>query len=373
MSAWVSIVKCSNYLPSIVQEATRKTIDLLGGIICFIKPGSRVLVKPNLLMGIDPEHGVTTHPEVVRAVIRILKEINCKVFLGDSPSVWGDEIENIDRVYDITGMKLVCAEEGVELVRFNQRRMRQKFPLTSWLDDCDYLVNIPKFKTHNLTTLTGAIKNLFGLVPGTYKMELHKDYFRPQSFAGILVDIYREVRPSLNIIDGIIAMEGDGPATGGKLRSLNLVLAGQDAVAVDAVMARIMGIEPQDVLTTKEAALRGLGLADTKRITCLGEKLEDLKIKPFLLPVPSLLERKIPRPVIGLAMRLIKYYPCIERDNCVACATCIKACPKKAISISEGRILFDYSRCISCFCCHEACPHSAIKIRKSLLAKMIGL
>ncbi|MBM3250027.1 MAG: DUF362 domain-containing protein [Candidatus Omnitrophica bacterium] len=373
MNAQVSLVRCQNYAPSFVQGSVRKATDLLGGITGIIKPASRVLLKPNLLMGIEPERGVTTHPEVVRQVIRLLKEIDCKVLVGDSPSVWGDEIENIDRVYDLTGMKRLCAEEGVELVRFSRRRIRRKFPLTAWLDECDHLVSIPKFKTHNLTTLTGAIKNLFGLVCGTYKTEIHKNYFEAEDFARALVDIYEEAQPSLTIVDGIIAMEGEGPATGGKLRSLGLVLAGKDAVALDAVMARIMGIEPMDLLTVREAALRGLGEAGLKRITCLGERLEDLKIEPFLLPPPSLLRSRIPRPVVNLAKRLIRYYPCLEADNCVACATCIKACPQNAITLKGRRVSFNYSRCIACFCCQEVCPHAAIKIRRSALARWIGL
>lgn len=372
MNSRISIAKCKSYGPSLVQEATARAIDLLGGISVFIKPQSKVLVKPNLLMAKEPEFAVDTHPEVVRAVIKILKEINCKIFVGDGPSVWGRQAENVDEVYERSGIKSVCAEENVSLVRFDKRRWRGKFPLTTWLDNCDALVNLPKFKTHDLMTLTGAIKNLFGLVSGTYKTELHKKYFAKEDFARIIVDIYQQVSPALTIVDGIIAMEGDGPATSGKLRNLNLLLAGADCVSLDSVMALIMGLEPFDILTSKEASSRGLGIADINAITIIGERLEDVIPEPFLLPTTSI-KKNIPLPVINLAKKLIKHYPCVERDNCIQCAACIQSCPNQAITMKNEHIVFDYSKCIACFCCQEACPSSAIKVKKSLLAKIAGL
>lgn len=372
MNAKVSIVKCKNYEPPLVLETTRKAIDLVGGITNFIKPQSKVLVKPNLLMAIEPQSGVDTHPEVVRAAVRLLKEINCHICLGDGPSVWGNQIENVEEVYRRSGMEKICQDEGIELVKFDKRRWSGKFPLTTWLDNCDYMVNIPKFKTHDLTLLTGAIKNLFGLVPGTYKTELHKNYFRADDFAKILVDIYQQAKPTLTVVDGIVAMEGDGPGTGGKLRNLGLLFAGSDCVALDTIMALIMGLEPFAVLTTKEAVARGLGVADIKSISILGESLEDVMGEPFALPSTTI-KKNIPRPIVEIAKKLIKYYPCVEQDNCIQCAACIQACPNKVISLKKNRIVINYRKCISCFCCQEACPNSAIKVKKSVLAKIIGL
>lgn len=372
MKSKVSILRCEGYEPGLVQRKVRESLELLGGISSFIKPRSRVLVKPNLLMAKEPECGITTHPEVARAVIKLLKEINCAIFVGDGPSVWGNQIENVDEVYDRTGMARVCGEEGVELVKFEKRRWRGDFPLSTWLDECDFLVNLPKFKTHEFTLITAGIKNNFGLVSGTYKTELHKRYFDRDEFAKAVVNVYREARPALTIIDGILALEGDGPATSGKTRNLNLLLAGSDCVSLDSIAALIMGINPLDVMTTKEAAQRGLGNADLGSIEVLGERLEDIKGKSFLLPTASMTSR-LPAPVKKLAKKLIKYLPCVERDNCVKCAACIEACPHQAITMKDKGIVFDYSKCISCFCCQEACPSSAIKVKKSLLAKLMGL
>ena len=372
MSSKIAITKCSSYESKLVDDSVRKAIDLLGGISNFIKPGSRVLVKPNLLMGVAPEAGVCTHPEVIRAVIKLLKEINCKISLGDSPSVWGKHIEDVDNVYELSGVKKLCQEEGVNLVKFESRRWHGKLLLTTAIDDCDYVVSIPKFKTHGLTILTGAIKNLFGLVAGIYKTELHKKHFVVTDFSGMLVDIYQKTHPALTIIDGITAMEGDGPGTSGKLRQSNLILASSDGVALDAALAKIMGLKPEDIPTNKIAYDRGLGEINFNKIEIKGEKIEDVTGKPFLLPSSSM-AKKIPQPIINLIKALIKYRPYCVHKKCIRCGACVKACPSKIIRFEDQRITFDYSGCIACFCCQEVCPKAAIKVRKSLLAKVIGL
>jgi len=373
MSAKVSIVKCDSYQPEKVEQAIRNMLGLLGGITAFVKPGSSVLVKPNLLMSKGPECGITTHPEVVRAVIHILKEINCKIIVGDGPSVWGKYVENVEEVYDVTGMKKVCQEEDIKLVTFDKRRMRDKFPLTIWLDECDYLINLPKFKTHELTLLTGSIKNLFGLVSGTYKTELHKNYFEPPKFAKILVDIYQQARPALTIIDGILAMEGDGPATSGKTRQLNLLLGGADCVALDTIMAKIMGITHQEVLTTKEAASRLLGENQLDKIKIEGEDINRLNIRPFILPATSARMSKLPAWVKKMLKSLIRYYPYCLSPKCIRCGHCVEVCPRQCITLEKKGLRFDYKKCIACFCCQETCPQAAIKVKKSMLAKLIGL
>lgn len=373
MNPKVSVIKCKTYEPPLVEEATRKAISLLGGISVFIKPGSVVLVKPNLLIAKEPEAGITTHPEVVRAVIRILKDIGCRIFVGDSPSAWGNREQDVDEVHQRTGMKKICQEENVILVKFNKRRWHGKFPLTTWLDNCDYIVNVPKFKTHNLTVLTGAIKNLFGLVPGTFKAELHKNHFKTDDFSRILVDIYQKAKPALTVVDGIVAMEGDGPGTAGKLRQQGLILAGTDCLAIDTVLAVIMGISPLDVPTTKEAASRHLGVSEIDSISIIGEQLKDLNPKPFLPPSAATLIKNLPRPVVELLKKLIKIRPYIEGENCIKCYFCARTCPTKAIKTENERMAFTYAKCIACFCCQEVCPNSAIKTKKSLLAKMLGL
>jgi len=231
---------------------------------------------------------------------------------------------------------------------------------------------VPKFKTHELTLLTGAVKNLFGLVVGTFKTELHKKYFLPQDFSRMLVDLYLTRKPDLTVIDGIVVMEGDGPATGGTLRDMGLLIAGQDCVAMDSVLALIMGIKPLDVLTNREACNRQVGVTEINSIEIFGERLKDVTGRPFKLPTTSFL-RKIPLPVANIARRMIRYYPYVMADRCIRCGACVKTCPEQVITLEAKRISFDYKGCIACFCCQEVCPASAIGVKKSLLAKIIGL
>lgn len=188
----------------------------------------------------------------------------------------------------------------------------------------------------------------------------------------MLVDVYEQSKPTLTVVDGIMSMEGDGPATSGRLRETQVILASSDCVALDTIMAFIMGIHPLSIVTTQEAARRNLGVADLKSMQILGERVEDVIGGPFLLPATSLTHR-LPRPVVNLAKKVIRYYPYVLHANCTRCLACIQACPNKAISLKDNKIEFDYARCIACFCCQEACPASAIKVKKSLLAKLIGL
>lgn len=372
MKAKVSIVKCADYAPALVMQALEQAIGLIGGISSFIKPQSKVLVKPNLLMAKEPEAGITTHPQVIQSVVKMLKKINCRIIIGDAPSVWGNQIENVSEVYERTGIKRICREEDIQLVEFNKRCWRNNFPFTALIEECDHIINIPKLKTHGLTLLTAAVKNLFGLVCGTYKTELHKKYANSQDFSRMLVDIYAQVKPALNIVDGILAMEGDGPASAGKLRQCGLLLASADAVAVDSVLAMIMGLKPEEVYTNKEAAARNLGVADLGSIEILGEKLEGLLSEPFLLPKASL-GNKIPQSIVNLVRRFIRYYPQVLDNKCIRCQACVRACPEKIISLKSGRITIHHSKCIACFCCQEVCPEAAIRTRRSILARLIGL
>ena len=372
MNPLISIVQCKSYDPALVLESTRKTIDLLGGIRRFVKPGSTVLLKPNLLMAKEPEYGITTHPEVVRAIVKILKEIDCRIRIGDGPSVCAEQSKTVDLVYERTGMQELARQEGVELVKFQKWRWRGKFTLTTCLDECDCFISIPKFKTHQLMVLTGAIKNLYGLVSYTFKKELHRQNIIVDDFASAVVDVYAEAKPALTVVDSIVSMEGNGPAGSGKLRDTGLLLAGVDCLALDVVLASIMGLEALDVPTNREAARRGLGTADIKSIQIAGESLRDHTGRPFVLPAASLLV-KIPLPFIEFAKKFIRFYPRVNRKICTGCGACAHACPVKIIAVGDRRRRIDYSKCIACFCCQECCPVSAIRVERSFFAKIYAL
>ena len=373
MTSTVALVKCNDYSPSFVEQAVRQAVSLLGGVDRFIKPNSRVLIKPNLLSAKGPESGIVTHPEVVRATIHLLKEINAKIYVGDSPSPWYGDARQVEKVWGASGIKEVAEQEKVELVRFDQSRWHKEFPLTTWLSRVDYLVSLPKFKTHNITILTGAIKNLYGLIPGLYKIELHRRYFSANVFARMLVDLYEIVSPALTIVDGVFALEGEGPGSKGEVRKLGLIAAGNDCVSIDSILSLIMGLKPEEILTTQEAAKRNLGNARIEDIQVLGKQLSSFQGERFKLPVTAL-QFRIVKPIAELVSRLICFYPRIDSRLCSRCSACIKVCPQGVIKQgNEAAITIDYSGCISCFCCQEICPNAAINIRRSLIAKLLRL
>ncbi|MEW6170780.1 MAG: DUF362 domain-containing protein [Candidatus Omnitrophota bacterium] len=371
MKSQVAIVKCSSYNFNLVEEKIRLAISFLGGIEKFVKPKSKVLLKPNLLLAIEPEKGVTTHPALIRAVIKILKEINCDIYIGDNPSAWAGQ-QDLDSVYEKSGLKKLAQELDFNLVDFTKGVWHGKYLVTRWLSECDLIVSLPKFKTHDLMILTGAIKNMFGIIPGLNKPNLHKQHLKKDDFAKILVDVFSIKKPCLNIVDGIVGMEGDGPGTSGTLRNFGLILASSDAVSLDSVLATIMGLKPEVIPTTLEAYRRGLGQKNLEKIEIIGESLKKCVVSDFKLPATSIIE-KTPLPILKIFKNLLKFWPAVDKSKCILCGACVKICPKQVISIKKNVIKIDYQGCISCFCCEEACAYSAMKIKKSFFAKMLRL
>lgn len=376
MKSEVSIVKCGSYDFGELDKKVRESVELIGGIRKFIEPGSKVLVKPNLLMAIGPEANITTHPEFVRSVVRILNEIDCKVYLGDGPSVFGGYAEDVFKVYEQTGIRKIAKEENIELVIFDKRFMQDYFPLTTWVRECDFIVNLPKFKTHDYMILTAAVKNLFGLIPGMFKMECHKNFHKPEKFAELLVDIYAAAKPAVSIIDGISGLDGNGPATSGTKKDFGLILASSDAVALDSVLARLINISPDRIFTNKAAEMRKVGNVNLGDIEIKGENISSSCISNFKLPETSLMQTiksMLPEPILNILTKLIYFHPKIDSDICRLCESCVKNCPQKTIYRKKDKILIDYSKCISCFCCREVCPYAAIGTKKSLLAKLLRM
>jgi len=368
----VSLVKCKGYDTAQVENAVKQSVDLLGGIERFVKPGEKVLLKPNLLTDAEPDKGITTHPEVVRAVIRLLKPITKNIFCGDAPSVWGEK-RDVDRVYEITGMKKVCQEEGAELVYFTHPVLKNGYPIADWVFKCDRFINIPKFKTHGFTVLTAALKNLFGLIVGMHKMKVHFDNPKPSELSRVIVDIYQMRKPDLNILDGIVAMEGQGPGSAGTLRKFNLIASCQDGLNMDLVLTHLMNLEVLDVPTNKEAINRGLAAGGLGLIEILGYKMRDFAVSDFKLPRSGMLSKlpKMPKFAADAIASFLSGKPYPVASKCRLCGACSKICPTGAIREVNNRIALDRKTCILCLCCQEVCPYNAIDIKKNLLVKLL--
>lgn len=364
--AKVALVRCADYDRNRVHDAVKKSMDLIGGINLFVKPGMKVLLKPNLLSERVPEDGVDTHPEVVRAVARLVKEAGATPYIGDSPGGYG---KNIDKIFEMSGVRAVAEEEGIELKKFTASRFVDGIPISRYVFDSDCIISIPKFKTHSITVLTAAVKNMFGTVTGLYKAECHSRAPREPDFAKIMAKVYSIARPNLTVVDGIVAMEGDGPASGSP-RNMRLIMAGEDAVAVDSCLTKIMGLNPLDILITKEAYEAGLGEADFSRIKVLGDDLHGFVTEDFKLPQTTPL-RFLPKSIADAVASLIKFKPSIDAAACKRCNLCKTICPVACIEIGPDRCRIDYKKCVRCLCCHEVCPYRAISIKRNILTRMV--
>lgn len=366
MKPKIALARCESYDLEEVYSAVKKTVDLLGGIGRYVKPGMKVLIKPNLLTVSGPEESVTTHPEVVRAVGRLVRGAGGYVSVGDSPGGFG---KNMDEIFAASGMKRIAEEEGIELVKFTTADIVEGFPIAREVRNADLVISIPKLKTHCVTVMTGAIKNTFGMVTGVHKAECHSRAPEERDLAAILVKVHSVTKPRLTIIDGIVGMEGDGPSAG-RPKAMNVVVAGEDPVAVDACISRMMGIDPNGVTLIRLAHEAGLGEIDVAKMDFVGDRPEGFVAEDFLLPRTMPL-KMIPQPLLKLIFGIIKFRPRIDEDVCVRCGLCKTACPVKCIEIGKDACNIDYSRCIRCLCCHEICPHKAIEIRRNILARII--
>jgi len=372
MKSSVSIVKCENYDEEKVLGGLRQSIDLIGGIRAFVREGSRVLLKPNLLFGKSPEKAVTTHPAVVKGVIQILREAGGVPFIGDSPSVG-----SLMRTAEKAGIKAVANEMKCPLVEFNnpvlpsQRRgnIFKQLEIDQTVLEADVIINLPKFKTHSLTLLTLGVKNLFGCVPGPRKALWHlKAGEDRKTFAQILVDIYQVIQPSLTILDGIVGMEGNGPNSGRPI-PLGLILASRDSVSLDQIACDLVGISRESLLTNRVAIEQGLG---KDGIEVVGERVEDVRIPHFQFPTLSQPDWNLPRFLRRALKNALASKPVVQEEMCNACGRCSEICPPKALVRKEKDLVFDYGRCIRCLCCLEVCPEGAISIKQGWALRIVG-
>ncbi len=367
MKTEVAIGKCSSYRQQEVDRAVVECIDRLGGIHKFVRPGQRILLKINQLMGKSMEHAVTTHPAVLRAMIRLVRDAKASPYVGDSPA-----IASLDSVAEKSGIKEVCDDMGVQLVELdepvtvknNSARLIRSFRVSGKLEQFDAIINMPKLKTHSLTGMTGAVKNLFGCVPGRLKQGYHLRLQDGIHFSEMLLDLGRIIKPVLNIMDAVVAMEGQGPAAGTP-RKLGLLIAGRSALAVDTVAVHIIGMKDTWALTILAAKRQGMAEADIKNISVIGEDIP--RIKSFRRPKSFV--NKVPLPVMRTAKSLFTARPALSPELCIGCGHCMEICPAHAIKIIDKKPVFDYSRCIRCYCCHEVCPQKAIRLKSGLLAK----
>ncbi len=361
----VAITKCSEYSYFPILDAIR---DIADNTEFPEVKGKKILVKPNILSDVKPEAGITTHPLVVKAIIELLKERGAeKIYCGDSPGLHTPHFKG-----RLSGIAEVCEESGATWVDFTKdhrphklSNMRATVSMAGILDEVDFTISVAKFKTHQLMYSTGCVKNCFGLLPGLNKSPCHVKYPNREAFARLIVNIYKEAKCAYSFMDGIIGMEGPGPANG-TLRHVGYLLGGKDAFAVDQAEAIIMGYRSEDIPILNVGKF--LKMTDLKAEYPL-LKAEDLIIKDFRridVEKKSNLISALLLPYLKRGSDKKKAQkrnaPTFDKDKCIHCLRCQQICPAEALSFIDGKITIDTHLCIRCYCCHEICPADAITI-----------
>lgn len=374
----VAIVRCDGYEEERVYAAVKRAADLLGGIGAFAKKGEKILLKPNILIGSKPEEAVTTHPSVFYAAARLLLEAGADVSYGDSPG-FGKPADSLTK----SGLTAVAERLGLPLAEFEKGRqvdfpdgsVAKSFDIAEACLATDGIVSLPKMKTHQLTRITGAVKNQFGCVYGLNKAAFHMKVPNQVNFSKMLVDLNRALKPRLFIMDGIVGMEGNGPR-GGDPVAMNCLIVSSDPIAVDAVFCRLIDLDPEFIPTIAYGNRTGLGRYRMEEIELLGDDIEQFRKPDFDVvrkPVVDISgKRRVPH-FIGDA---IFPRPVIDPETCVKCGICVGACPvgEKALAFRRGKKeapSYTYRNCIRCYCCQEMCPHKAITVRKPFLGRLL--
>ena len=375
MKPTVALVRAESYASTETDRAVAEAMELAGGFECG---GASVLVKPNMLNASPPDRAVTTNPAILRSFIRWLKRNGVsRIVVGDSPGWQSQESVGLR-----TGLRDIAASEGAEWADFSEAvdfenpegRLVKRFRFAKALEESDLLVSLPKLKTHQLMYYTGAVKNLFGLVPGFEKGAFHLRFPARSDFAAMLADLAIAAKPDFALMDAVVAMEGPGPNSG-RPRHLGLVMASRDALALDFAASELIGYEPSKIPYLTALAGRG-GFAESARdLELVGLPMDEVRPEDFeLIPVPGdtdLLKGRVPGPIHRIVRNLTVPRPRFDHKACVRCGGCVKICPAKALELREiegggRRVEIDDEACIRCYCCHEVCPEDAIRLVRSV-------
>jgi uncharacterized protein (DUF362 family)/NAD-dependent dihydropyrimidine dehydrogenase PreA subunit len=363
-----------------VEQAVFAALEALGAKRLLPRSGLKVLIKPNVLIAKPPERAATTHPLVLGAVIKwVLQFAPGRVVVGDSSG--GRAPGTTEWALEITGMKAVCDHYGVECLPLEKTERAiywvdnpgrlDHFASTALLGEVDLIINLPKIKTHEMCTMTCAVKNLYGTILLANKLAVHAMFTSIPDFGGALVDIYSVARPQLTVVDGYLCQEGNGPSAGDVVK-LDLIVAGFNGVAVDAVVCDIIDIPVSEVLYLPQAHARGLGPINLDEIEVVGESLSAVR-RPFKRPKNKGVSIALPRFLANYAARtLFRSTIRFDPQKCVLCGACWRNCPVEAITPPALRVhgevpLWSSQKCITCYCCPELCPHEAVEFEVNLV------
>ncbi len=378
----VSIREVRQYDNGLIKESLYKSLSEIGFDLARLK-GKRIAVKPNLLLSSKPEQAIVTHPEFFRAAVQIIKGAGGVPVLIESPA-----IHSLSKVFRATGYDKVIKEECIE-VDLNQDIMSitnesgqryKHFEIMKSVAGTDFIFNLPKFKTHGLTYVTGAMKNLFGLIPGMAKTQWHLKANTRELFSDFLVDYFEAVslifiKPKgiMHLMDAIVGMEGNGPSTAGKPREIGAVIVSEDAVAADFIASSLVGFNPKLIKTISIATGRGLGKKGFNEIEFDRDVFNMLRLDKFeSAPLPFQVRMEKFKRLNNLIKRLTVERPVPIEGKCTLCYQCRQICSAQAIDKGSIVASFNYDKCIRCFCCIEVCPEAAIRIQGNILSRIFS-
>lgn len=372
----VSIQSCETYDYDRVKASIECAINDLGGFSAYVEKGKRVLLKVNLLMKKKPEEATTTHPVFVKALADLLVEYGCEVLIGDSPGGPFNKASLVP-IYETCGYGALVTDKIKLNWNFGEHEQHwdgkflRRVIVVDMLRDVDYVISVSKFKTHGMMRFTGAVKNLFGVIPGLIKAEFHFKMPKTEDFADALVDICEGVNPVLSFMDGIVGMEGAGPSAGNPVE-IGLVLAAKNPHALDLAAVTIAGIEPETVPTLKAAAQRGLVTLDASKLNIVGADVEKSKLKAFETPEirsVAFVDERFPKWLRDIADKALKPKPVFIKEKCVGCGECARLCPPQTIEMINRFPKVHLENCIRCYCCQELCPKKAVEIHRPMFLK----
>lgn len=334
-----------------------------------------VLLKPNLLGIYPPELAVDTHPIFVETVAMILKKNGYIVGVGDSSA----SFYKMERLFTESGYapifeKKYAVMENFELEPFTEITLEnqkiKKIMIAGALKKYDYVISLPKLKTHNISLITCALKNYYGIIPGIRKTQYHHIFHRFKDFNRFLIDLYAKIRPDFYLVDGILGMDGDGPA-GGNPRHLDLMIGGRDGLKIDGYLLKMMGVNAEKLDYFQYAEKKGLYSSVGRNDLDIPFDF-DFMFKDFKLPIASRLSmftNILPKFMFGF----LRVKPIIDKKKCILCQACIKKCPEKAMKLTGKMVKIDYNKCIACGCCKEVCPVDAIHIKGNIPMKVLSI
>jgi uncharacterized protein (DUF362 family)/NAD-dependent dihydropyrimidine dehydrogenase PreA subunit len=375
----IALVGCESYDRSLVEERVARVFELLGGPGAIAGAGESVFLKVNALAPKPPESAVTTHPEVVRAVVRQFQAVTDRIIIGDSPGGPYTPVV-LRRFYDRCGFAAVARETGaalnfdtsVEQVTFPGGRTMKSFAMAGAMRSADRLVSLSKLKTHMFMNITCAVKNLFGTVAGMNKFTYHSRFSRDTVFADMLVDVALTSAADLHLVDAVVGMDGDGPNSG-TLKPMGFVAAGADPFAVDLLMMELLGIDPRANKPLAAAIDRGLSTGAAGDLEVLGDDPEALAVAGFKLPSKKDASERVPAFFMDRFGRMLSLTPSPARERCTGCRKCAEVCPEKAIAMVGRVAKVDARKCIRCYCCHELCEYDAIDLERPVLMRLLRI